>query len=176
MAPITAGYDQFLDNPGSEVVRNGFFDTDYTNYGTYYHFIGNPAEQYLPAPSPTVGAVGLSADVGLDFEYSSNNGNRLEKCVQVMGEEPIGDPRAQIPSSPNQQEGSEINNHDLSPSSPAAVTPGGSKLQSLGQFLRGSVRAPEQPESPPRNAEGNYICVGFGCSDEKTFRIRSEWR
>jgi hypothetical protein len=36
--------------------------------------------------------------------------------------------------------------------------------------------APEQPESPPQNAEGNYICVGFGCSNEKTFGIRSEWQ
>ncbi|KAH8672110.1 hypothetical protein BGZ60DRAFT_27939 [Tricladium varicosporioides] len=80
------------------------------------------------------------------------------------------------PSEQDQQEGSDINNHHLAPLPPAAVTPGGSQLQSLGQLSRGSIIAPEQPESPPRNAEGNYICVGFGCSNEKIFRIRSEWQ
>ena len=123
-----------------------------------------------------MGAVGLSADVGLDFGYSSNDRNRLENLGPLMVGDPIGDSRAQILLSPDQREGSDINNHHLEPLPPATVTPGGSQLQFLGQLSRGSIIAPEQPESPSRNAEGQYICVGFGCSNEKTFRIRSEWQ
>ncbi|KAE8448574.1 hypothetical protein EG329_008999 [Mollisiaceae sp. DMI_Dod_QoI] len=176
LAPIATRYDQFLDNLGNELVPNSVLCTNYPNYGMYNDVIGNQSEQDLPALVPSVGAVGLLADVGLDFGYSSNDRNRLENLDRAIIKVPIADSCAQIPLSPNQQEISYISNYDPAPQPPAAVTPGGSQLQFLGQLSRGSIIAPEQPESPPRNAEGNYICVGFGCSNEKIFEIRSKWQ
>ncbi|PVH89519.1 hypothetical protein DL98DRAFT_579312 [Cadophora sp. DSE1049] len=175
LIPLPTDYDQFLNNFGSEVEPNNMLHTHYAIHnGAYHDLPADPFEQGLLVPIPSMEDGGFSADAGPDLEYSANDRNQLEKSGQAMVSDPIGNSRTRIPS-PNQQEGSDTNNHHLTSPPPAAVIHSSSTPQFAEQLSRGSIIAPEQPESP-RNAEGHYICVGFGCSNEKTFRIRSDWQ
>jgi len=36
--------------------------------------------------------------------------------------------------------------------------------------------ATQQPQDPPRNAAGHYICDYSGCTDTQTFPRRSDWQ
>ncbi|KAH7419404.1 hypothetical protein BKA64DRAFT_650702 [Cadophora sp. MPI-SDFR-AT-0126] len=174
-APVSLGVDQFLDNIGNEAVADSNLFTGYTNHNTCNDFAGYPSKQDLFVSIPSLEAANSSANVASDFENPPNDRHQFHTLRQVMFKDPNGVSYAQIRDL-NQREGSAINNHHLTPPPSAAVIPSSSRPQLAEQSSRGSIIAPEQQESPPRNSEGNYICVGYGCSDEKTFRIRSDWQ
>jgi len=148
---------------------------DHTVYNVYNDLAGELYGEGLFDPNSLVEAIGPLVDIDPNMGCSSSNGNRVEGSGQVMLNNPTEDLQVET-SSPSQQENSDNHNQRPDPSLPAAAGPSISQRQFLEQPSRGSMVAPQQPENPPRNAEGHYICVSFGCSNEKTFRTRSDWQ
>lgn len=153
---VPAGYDQVLGNSGCQAEPDSILHGDYTIYGAYNDLARGTFQEDFFDLTPPVETVNSSMDTGPKTGHSSSDRNHFEGFSEVAFSDSTGGLLAQIPSL-NRQGGFDNHNRHSPPLSPGAVSHGTSQPQLVGQPSRESMKAPQQPRRPPRNAEGNYV-------------------